>query len=122
MAEPTTTTFVISGVAAAALGPVLGPWALICFGAFAGSLLAMGRTPTPSVGAGVWFVLTGIAVATAFTGLLAWLLEKYLGVPTSLALMPVSGLIGAGRSALLTLIEQLFGMLAAAMGKRGGQP
>lgn len=122
MAEPTTTTFVITGVIAAALGPVLGPWCLIAFGATAGSLLAMGRTPVTGLLAGAWFVVSGIVIATAIAGAAAWALETYLGVPVNVALMPVAAMIGAGRNALLGLMDAAFSALGnRATGKGAGQ-
>ncbi len=119
MAEPTTTTFVITGIIAAALGPVLGPWCLIAFGATAGSLLSMGKTPMPSAWAAAWFVVVGIAVATAITGAAAWALETYAGVPANVGLMPIAAVIGAGRNALLGLVESLFSALANLAGRKG---
>ncbi len=119
MAEPTTTTFIGVGAASALLGPVLGPYALIVFGAVAGSLLAMGRANTATRLEAVWFVLVGVLLATAITGAVAWALETYLHIPSAIALMPVAAAIGAGRNALLTLIEAIFAALAAFLGRKG---
>lgn len=121
MAEPTTTTFIGVGAAAALLGPVLGPYALIVFGAVAGSLLAMGKVSTATWREGAWFVLVGVLLATAITGAVAWALEAYLHIPSSIALMPVSAAIGAGRNALLSLIESLFSTLAALVSRKGAE-
>lgn len=122
MAEPTTTTFIGVGAAASLLGPVLGPYALIVFGAIAGSLLAMGRANTATRLEAAWFVLVGVLLATAITGAVAWTLETYLHIPSAIALMPVAAAIGAGRNALLGLIEALFSALAAFLGRKGTGP
>ena len=119
MAEPTTATFIGVGAATALLGPVLGPYALITFGAVAGSLLAMGRAGTSTKLEAVWFVLVGVLLATAITGSIAWALEKYLCIPSAIALMPVAAIIGAGRNALLSLIEALFAALVSFVGRQG---
>ena len=122
MAEPTTTTFIGAGAAATLLGPVLGPYALIVFGAVAGSLLAMGRANTATRLEAAWFVLVGVLLATAITGAVAWALEHYLHIPSAIALMPVAAAIGAGRNALLGLIEAIFAALAAFLGRKGTGP
>lgn len=119
MTEPTVTTFIGAGAAAALLGPVLGPYALIVFGAVAGSLLAMGKVRTATWREGAWFVLVGVLLATAITGAVAWALETYLQIPAPIALMPVSAAIGAGRNALLGLIEGVFAALSALIGRKG---
>ena len=128
MAEPTTATFIGAGAATALLGPVLGPYTMIVFGAVAGSMLAMGRASTDQYDGSAWyakyleaarFVLVGVLMATAITGFVAYLLEKYFEIPSSIALMPVAAAIGVGRNALLGLIDALFTRLAALIGTAG---
>lgn len=124
MAEPSTSSFIITGAIAAALGPVLGPVSLIAFGAIAGSMLAMSRAETPSRWDGVRFVLVGVLVALAITGSAAWALETFFQIPTNVALMPVAAIIGAARNAILVLMDklvELVGTLLSAISGRGGQ-
>ncbi len=121
MAEPSTGSFVITGVIAAALGPVLGPATLIAFGAVAGSMLAMSRMETPTRWAAVRFVLVGVLVALAITGAAAWALEKWLDVPTNVALMPVAAIIGAARTSILSLMDRLASLVGDVLGRLGGR-
>lgn len=120
MAEPNTTTFVITGTVAAALGPVLGPISLIAFGAVAGSLLAMSKANTPNKMEAFKFVLVGVLIALAITSAAAWLLERFFDIPANVALMPVAAVIGAARTSILTLMEQLVALASSLMSKRGG--
>lgn len=120
MAEPNTTTFFVTGVVAAALGPVLGPISLIAFGAISGSLLALTKTKTSSTWEAVWFVTVGVLLALCLAGGAAWVIERYLDIPGFVVLMPVSVVIGAGRNYLVPLIEQGAGALGALLSRRGG--
>lgn len=123
MAEPNTTTFVATGVIIAALGPVLGPALLITFGAVAGSLLALSKAETLTRWQALRFLLVGVLVALTITGAAAWALERWLGIPTNIALMPVAAVIGAARSALLQVMDRLVELAAAglaALGRRSG--
>lgn len=120
MAEPSASTFVITGVVAAALGPVFGPAVLIAFGAVAGSLLAMSKADTMSKWEALRFVAVGVVVAMSITGIAAWALERWAGVPTNVALMPVAALIAAVRQHILGFMEQLMGLLAALARTKGG--
>ena len=118
MAEPSTTTFIVTGGVAAILGPILGPYTLIAFGAVAGSMLAMGRTPTATRSEAVKFVAVGVFIALAITGIFAWALEKYFSIPSNIALVPVAAIIGAGRNGLLSVIDSLLAAVASAGSKR----
>lgn len=114
--------YVVTGTLTAALGPILGPYALIVFGAVVGSLLAMSRTPTLSRMDGLKFIGIGVLVALVITGFCVWALEKYLGIPGNIALMPLSFVIGASRNSLLGLIDKMFDGLAAILNARGTKP
>lgn len=120
MSEPTITTYAVTGAAAAALGPVLGPWALLLFGAVAGSMLALGRAETKGWREALTFVGIGIAVSVCITGAAAWAVERFLDIPSTIAILPISLAIGAGRNAILAMIEGLFGAVVAIVTKRGG--
>lgn len=119
MAEPNTGAFVATGVILAVLGPVLGPALLITFGAVAGSLLAMSKAETLTRWEAVRFLLVGVFIALAITSAVAWALERYLGVPTNVALMPVAAIIGAARNALLQVMDRLVELAAAGLAALG---
>lgn len=119
MAEPNTGAFVATGVILAVLGPVLGPALLITFGAVAGSLLAMSKAETLTRWEAVRFLLVGVFIALAITSAVAWALERYLGVPTNVALMPVAAIIGAARNALLQVMDKLVELAVAGLAALG---
>lgn len=114
--EPTTTTFIVTGVVATVLGPVLGPYALIMFAAVVGSLLAMSKTPQATRLAGLKFIAVGVLVALTITGAVIWAVERYTDVPGNVALMPVAFIIGAARLYLLTFIERCLDACSAGLG------
>jgi len=123
VAEPNTGAFVATGVIIAALGPVLGPALLITFGAVAGSLLALSKAETLTRWEALRFLLVGVLVALTITGAAAWSLERWLGIPTNIALMPVAAVIGAARNALLQVMDRLVELAAAGLavlGRKGG--
>lgn len=113
---------VATGVLSALLGPILGPYALIAFGAVVGSLLAMSRTPTVSRMDGLKFIAIGVLVALAITGAAVWAVEKYLGIPGNIALLPLSFVIGASRNSILGLMDKAFDALADILKSRKEKP
>lgn len=119
MAEPNTGAFIATGVIIAALGPVLGPALLITFGAVAGSLLAMSKAETMTRWQAARFLAVGVLVALTITGAVAWALERWLDVPTNVALMPVAAIIGAARTALLQVMDKLVELAAAGLAALG---
>lgn len=119
MAEPNTGAFVATGVIIAALGPVLGPALLITFGAVAGSLLAMSKAETMTRWEALKFLGVGVLVALTITSAAAWALERWLDVPTNVALMPVAAIIGAARNALLQVMDRLVELAAAGLAALG---
>jgi hypothetical protein len=116
MSEPGTVTFVITGVAAAALGPVLGPYVLIVFAAVVGSLLAMSRTPLDNRAAGVKFIVVGVLVALVLTGPCVWAVQTYTTVPGHVALVPMAFVLGAARTGVLSLMDKSLDACGAALG------
>lgn len=113
---------VATGFLTALLGPILGPYALIAFGAVVGSLLAMSRTPTATRIDGLKFIVIGVLVALVITGAAVWAVEKYLGIPGNIALLPLSFVIGASRNSLLSLIDWFFDALKDLLNSRAPKP
>jgi hypothetical protein len=125
MSEPTTSAYVAMGAVAMMLGPVFGPFALLLFAAAAGAMLAMSKAPSMTRWQGVRFILVGMAIALALTGLAVWLVERYTPIPGNLALMPLAFAISAGRDFLLKLIERgvnALGTFFDALATRGTKP
>lgn len=121
--EPSTNMFTLTGIVAAILGPILGPYVLIVFGAVVGSLLAMSRTTTATRWEGAKFVGIGVLVALAITGPAIWAVERYSAIPGNVALVPVAFIIGAARNSLLVLIDkamEAIGTLFASVAGRKG--
>ncbi len=116
MSEPGTLTFVVTGVAAATLGPVLGPYTLIAFAAGVGGLLAMSRTPMESRMHALRFVGVGMLVALVLTAPCVWAVDKYTPVPGNVALVPVAFILGAARNGVLSLMDKGLDAFAAALG------
>jgi len=120
MTEPSTPAILIGGLVATALGPIVGPLALIAFGAFVGSLLAMAKAPTETKLQAVWFVIVGILIALVLTGAVAWALEYFFQIPSSVALMPIAAIIAAARMAILNLMDRLVDLFGSILTKKGG--
>lgn len=116
--------YVVVGFVTTVLGPVLGPFALLLFGAVCGSLLALSKAPSKTRVEGIVFILIGVAVALSLTGLAVLAVERYTGFPGNLVLMPLSFAIAAGRDFILAFIQRVFEGLgdavAAIMRARGG--
>lgn len=108
MQEPPAAAFVATGAIAAALGPIVGPFSLIAFGAVAGSMLAMGKADTATRWEGVRFVIAGVLIALAITGTLVWLIQlMWPAIPSHVLLMPVAAVIGAARNKLLDVMNRI---------------
>lgn len=113
MTEPTSGAYIVTGAVTALLGPVIGPFALLLFGAACGSLLAMSKVPMASRWAGVRYVAIGVGLSMALTGIAVWVCEALFNLPASVALMPLSLLIAAGREQLMGLVQRIYGAIAA---------
>lgn len=126
MQEPASSVFVVTGIVAAILGPVIGPLVLLLFAAVMGGLLAMSRTVTASRWEGFKFLMMGVGIAFVLTGSAVWLLEKFTSVPGNIALMPVAFVISAARGSMLSIIDKAVDAMgtflsAFASRKGGGQ-
>lgn len=118
-------SYVVTGVIATLLGPVLGPLALLVFAAFTGGLLAMSSTTTTTRWDGVKFLFIAVAISLILTGLAVYLVEKYTAIPGNIAMMPVAFVIAASRNYIMAFIDMgikaaggaLAGLFA---GRKGG--
>ena len=108
------------GAVATFLGPILGPFALIVFGALAGSLLAMSKADIGGKWAGARYLMVGVLLALALAGSAAWAIEHFFKIPGYVMLMPLSAAIGAGRDLLLPLIARAAEFLGSLLIRRGG--
>ncbi|MCY1167118.1 hypothetical protein D9M73_70750 [compost metagenome] len=113
MHEPPFQVFAWTGVVAAALGPVLGPFALLLFAAVMGGLLSMSTSTTTTRWEGFKFLAVGVGISFVLTGAAVWAVERYTNVPGNIAFMPVAFFIAAGRSKLMGLIDLAIGAVGA---------
>jgi hypothetical protein len=109
--EPSSGAFIVTSAFIALLGPVLGPFALLLFGAVAGSMLAMGKAASMSRWDGFWFVMVGIVISLSLTGLAVWAVERWTAIPGNLVLVPIAFALSAGRDYILALIKRVFDAL-----------
>lgn len=133
MTEPAgPVSFSLLAVAIAALGPVLGPYALIIFAAGIGAMVALSThkaDPEAPRWAGVKYVAMGTLIALMLTGPCIWLVMRlFPEVPANIALIPVAFVLGLARNKLVDLINLALDGIAATTGaifnrgpKGGGQ-
>jgi len=134
MAEPsTTTTFSVTALAIALLGPMAGPYALIVFAALAGALWPLSTMPTVSRAQGASFLLRVVATAVVLTGgVAAWLESAYqVSASNSLAVAAFAigamgngwrPVLGAVRNLVLSVVQRAGGPPPPAGGGGGAQP
>lgn len=124
MAEPSLSSFILVGALTTAAGPILGPLALIVFGAVSGSMLSMSEASTKTVWEGFKFVTVGILLSISITEMAALVLEKLFGLPEIYVLMPIAAVIGANRIQILDLtrssLSKLGTKLSSFIDKIGG--
>lgn len=137
MPEPTTTTSGLSlaalfiAVLGPALGPVIGPKALIVVCALAGALWPLSTMELPSKAAGGWFLVRIVLTAVVLTGSAAWWLESRYQFPAAYGMAVVAFFIGALGNGWRPVLEALGGMITRLLGAfkggsgggaAGGQP
>lgn len=121
MAEPTaSTTFGLTALSVALLGPLAGPYALIAFAALSGAMWPLSAAETGSKLAGAWLLLRCTLTALVLTAFLAGLLSKWLGAATPESLAPVAFAIGALGNGWRPVFDALGSALAAIVGRAGG--
>lgn len=86
---------VVVGAAAAALGPILGPYVVVIVCALGGSFVAITAAPaSATLWPGVLAMLRGVIVASIATGMLAQLAASTTGMVLGDLLAPVAFAIG----------------------------
>lgn len=122
MAEPHSATAAVGsafGVAAisAALGPIVGPWAMVLVGAFLGAVWAVADADTKTAWAGVPVFLRGFIAAVLFTGVLATVAAPHVGAAAEFLLFPLAGLLAWQHRRVPELVDVV---LQRVRGRRGG--
>lgn len=122
MAEPTATGAGISltVLSVAALGPVLGPYALIAFAALAGALWPLSTADTSTTAAGAWLLLRCTLTAVVLTFFIAQIAERMWGFPVNESLAPVALLIGALGNGWQPVFNAFGTALSALLGRLSG--
>jgi MFS family permease len=111
MAEPNSSAAVGMGGAfgaaaiSAALGPIVGPWAMVLVGAFLGAVWAVADADTPTAWAGVPIFLRGFIAAVLFTGTLSVLAAPHVGAAAEYLLFPLAGLLAWQHRRVPELVE-----------------
>lgn len=113
MAEPGTST--LSGAAllafvAAAVGPVLGEYAVVIVCSFAGALVHVTTTPRSSRTAGAPILLRGVVFGFAFTGLIAKGATAITGLPATDLVAPAAVLIGYRVDWVIEVVKNRLGI------------
>lgn len=113
MTEPASSTAaggpILLAALTAALGPLLGQWALILVGGFIGSFLAVTALETLTLGKAAIVLLRGVGMSSLFSGLAVVLVAPHVGASVDLLLLPVAGVIGWQQDRLLSLALSRFG-------------
>lgn len=123
MSEPIST----SGAAGAALvaivsslvGSRLGPLATIVVAALIGTLVSLGEVDTTSRTDAAKYVARYVAMAAILSGTLAYLVERYLGIPAVELLALVAFVIGWVGNRWLALREAIASAMSVFVGRKG---
>jgi hypothetical protein len=115
MTEPGPISFSLLALSVAALGPVVGPYALLIFAAGVGAGLALSVEKVEGLWAGFRFWLMATIVALLLTGPCVWAVSTFTSVPAHIALIPVALLLGAAKPQIAALVKQLLDMIVAAV-------
>lgn len=96
MPEPTSTTTSIGllGLFVTLLGPLLGPWAFILFGATLGAATALSARDTSTAWQGAKFVMRVVCTSLFFTGAITAALMRTVDWPVELVVGAVAYVIG----------------------------
>ena len=105
------------GLVGAALGPVLGHWALVFVGAGLGAFLAVSAANTSTIGAAVRVFVTALVVAVLFTGIAATFAAPYVGTTVDVLIIPLAGLLAWQHDKLGPLVNWALSKLP----KRGAE-
>lgn len=95
MPEPTSTTSIgLLGLFVTLLGPLLGPYALILFGAMLGAATALSARDGSSTLAGLGFLVREVLTAVLFTVAITAALERWMDWPADMVMGGVAYCIG----------------------------
>ncbi len=95
MPEPTSTSSIgLLGLFVTLLGPLLGPYALILFGATLGAATALSVRDGGSTLGGLWFLLRVVLTALLFTSAVTAALERWMDWPADMVMGAVAYCIG----------------------------
>lgn len=126
MAEPTTTTsaaFGLTALSVALLGPLAGPYALICFAALSGAMWPLSAAGTSTRMAGAGLLLRCTLTALVLTAFLASVIERLAGLPSLEILAPVAFAVGALGNGWRPVFDALGAAVASLIGRAGvGKP
>jgi hypothetical protein len=117
MTEPASSTTggaLLLAAATAAMGPLLGEWALIIVGGFVGSFLAVTSAETVTLGRAILLLFRGLGMSCLFTGVAVTLAAPHINAGAGALLLPAAGLIGWQQDRLITVL----GKLVPAFGKK----
>ncbi|CAB4134822.1 hypothetical protein UFOVP275_20 [uncultured Caudovirales phage] len=109
MAEPTTTAVigtvaVASAASLAAANPTYHNLALILMASIAGGLVQLSTIKTDTRLQAAFYLISTSGMALALSGAIAWLLEKYASLPSSVFCTAVAFMIGVRREWVLSKI------------------
>lgn len=112
--------FIITGAAAAMLGPIFGPAVLMLFAAVIGGLLALRSEKTDSKLEAFGFICVAVCLSLALTGTGVWLVERFTPIPGSLAVMPVACGFAAARNLIIDFISKMLDAVVSIFSRKGG--
>lgn len=123
MADPNTaaglgTAFGVAAISAA-LGPIVGPWAMVLAGAILGAVWAVADADTPTAWAGLPIFLRGFIAAVLFSGVLAVFAAPHVGPAAEYLLFPLSGLLAWQHRRVPELVEMVLARVRGAKGRDG---
>jgi hypothetical protein len=110
MAEPTTATVGLAGIAlagvagASTVNPTMAGLALIVVAAISGGAVQLSTQPPQTKGAAAFYLLSTAGMALALTGAVAYSAERFLGIPAVISGTPIAFMIGARREWVLSKI------------------
>lgn len=123
MSEPVTATgaagAALVAIVSAIVGEQLGPIVTICGAALIGALLSLGEVETGSRGEAVKYVARYVAMAVVVSGTVAFLIERFTGIPAIEMLAVVAFVVGWVGNRWGSVRTAAVESLKAVIGKKG---